>query len=323
VEVRREALSTETSSVFIASDMDDLRAVSTIVDGALGNAESKRCHVTRLARGGQAQLYAVRRTDGKRIDGQYQKLVVKLYAKTDELAVEACKLEFASLEKLRSAVDGFRVHDWMIKIPKVLAISKNPTALLMTWVPGKELDLLVRGGFLRTLPAMRSMAETIVSCLHTYWNSSSEIYGDLNLKNILCAPSEGVIAFIDPGCPGPHYLCPTVSETWYPASRDVARLLFEIAATNVRLRVISPLAAVRRSRLATTILIESVRVLAAEGQGAALAAEVGACADIHLASMETSYTPTGLWRLFVRFVSAKQISRWLCSHQRESSLSPA
>ncbi len=225
---------------------------------------------------------------------------------------QALRDEFDSLARLHATVDGLVIRGWTIRAPRPLFAAEDSLGVAMTVVPGITLSsLLVRTGRLdRKL--FESLAPAVVEAMRVYWSAENRVYGDFHLRNVLCDPATRCLSLVDPGMPGPAWLCPDAPRLWFPASRDLAYLLYYTASA-VKLTLGKPVLRRRERWLATRLLDVALNTLAAPEQRGALREEIRACAAAHAAQIRPARSLAGLWRSSVRRVTARYVARVLDS----------
>jgi hypothetical protein len=157
---------------------------------------------------------------------------------------------------------------------------------------------------------LECLASTILAALVQYWGDVPRIYGDVNLDNILCEMATRSFSFVDPGMPEKAYLCEGVDKTWYPASRDLAYMLFDIAAS-VRSSIGHPVARQRQMDLIERLLLAFVERIDSAHEKACLLDELQACTRIHLRRIKANWSPAGIWRLLIRRIASRSIDKIL------------
>lgn len=265
--------------------------------------------VRAIGAGDQAFLYVATELAGDPTAPQ----VVKLYRPNKPEAATAAADEFAALRELHAAVDGATIDGWHVRTPVPLATSPSgtrPIAVAMDKVPGEPLQSLLADGRV-TDDTIVSIARVLGIALRRYWSAAGRIYGDFNLDNVLCDPNARVISLVDPGMPERAFDCPTAARRWYPASRDLAYVLFD-TATAIRSSLLKPGLRRRQWALVTALLRDTIRSLADRSdQRVSLLDEIRACCDAHLDRIQVPFSPRGLGRRLVRFAAAVRMTRLL------------
>jgi hypothetical protein len=260
--------------------------------------------------GAQASILVVRNRDGQPIWQGHRELVVKLYKSGGRQSVEVVRYQFESLSRLHAQLNGTTARGWKIDSPVPLYRCEQPLALVMTMVPGKPLKHCLRTADPVVAAALESIADAVIAAMERYWSTDGGLYGELNFDNILCDVSRRSLSFVDPGSLDSVFRCDTVTRQWYPASRDLAYLLFDIE-TSIRKTIGNPGARHRRKWLAEKILRAFVLRNGPDYRTQCLLDEIGACARMHLKRIEASWSPRGIWRLFVRQTASHRIDQIL------------
>jgi hypothetical protein len=142
--------------------------------------------------------------------------------------------------------------------------------------------------------------------MERYWSDSGRVYGELSMDNILCDLSGKSISFVDPGRPEKVYACEQVSRHWYPASRDLAYMLYD-AGASVRTTLGKPAARRCHHRLVERVLRAFLQRVGPADQKRRLLEEIRACVRVHLQSLRGSFSPRGIWHWFLRRIAARRI----------------
>ena len=211
------------------------------------------------------------------------------------------------MAQFHAKLDGRSVNGWAVRTPEPLFRSDEPSASAMMRVPGMPLN-----DCLRTLPpaALPAIGEAIVAGMGRTWAVESQIHGDFNFDNILCDLETRTLSFVDPGIQPLAFAADGVARRWYPASRDLAHLLFETAA-GIKRMLASPGIRRRQRELAEHVLRAYLRQTVPAVDQPALLDEVHACARVYLASLKSDWTPRGVWRRIVRQIATRRIDELL------------
>jgi hypothetical protein len=185
----------------------------------------------------------------------------------------------------------------------------------MTAAPGRSLSAMLRGWNRVEEPLFNSAAAAVIRALDLYWSREDRLYGDIHLRNILCDPDQRVLSFVDPGMPEKTWTCADVSGHWQPASRDLAYML-HYTASAVKLTLNKPILRRRERWLVTQIVREGLIWLASEEDREQLLEEIRACAASHLSRLKMSRSPSGLWRLLVKRLTARYVGQVLDELER-------
>jgi O-antigen/teichoic acid export membrane protein/thymidylate kinase len=263
-------------------------------------SRADRWHIEALGGGRQADIFLARAQDGGPAWGPHRQLVVKLYKPHMMDHTEVPRHEFDGLTQLDEKLHGSEIGGWRVHSPKPLFKCEYPFALVMTPVPGKPINAYLESDGALDDDTIQSLATVVVSALQRYWSDGRRIYGDIDFNNILCDLDARELSFVDPGIPEDAYLCEEVPKRWYPRSRDLAYMLFDVASS-VNASLMNPAAQARRKRLIEAMLRQAAKRSAAEGaQTQELLEEIRACAAVHMRRIPVSASPVGVWRWLVR-----------------------
>jgi len=253
-----------------------------------------------LSKGKQAILYSVRIYDKHCSHKKYTDLVVKLYNSSSS-SIDVAEEERECLTIINRCLNGVVISGWEVHSPKVLFLCKCPLALVLTRVPGIQLEQYLVLSQAVTTECIESLAYVIVSALRMYWAAGARMYGDIGLENILCDLETQSISFLDPGKPNASFMCKNVPKNIHPASWDLACLLFQISVANIWLSIINNTAAKRCNRFiekAIQIYIEEAQLA---GHVDSLLSDIKVCTQVHIGKISTSWSPIGLWRMYKKY----------------------
>jgi len=266
--------------------------------------------IEQLGEGGQAHVFVIRSLDQQPVWHTHGSLVIKLYkpaaAQNSEMATE----QFDMLSRLHAALDGRIVDGWKIFVPKPLYVCASPLALVMTVVPGRTLSLCLGNGDNATSEMLESAPRAIGFAMEGYWSTnSSRRYGELCFNNILYDAAVKSLSFIDPGGPDVSPHC-DVTGRWYPASHDLAYLLYDTAAT-VKDTFGNPRARLRKQIFTENLLRTFVETIGPPKEKQSLLDEIDLCARAHVRQIGQSLSPRGLWHMVLRQVAFRRIDKFL------------
>lgn len=261
-----------------------------------------------LSQGDQADIYSARRKSVINNGALADQLIIKVYRDNSPSDRAAFQREKNGLHILQEHLDGTSFEEWAIRSPRLLYSSDSPLALVMNSVPGQPLHQYLRSHDMCS-SEMETIAEVILSALQVYW-TQGEIYGDLNLKNILFEPEEMTLAFVDPGMPLEYYRCDKVVSEWSPMSRDLAYLLFSVAVS-VKSTLGNPASWVRQQLLVSLLLQRYARSIQSSQRLRLFLEELRQCLNIHLQMLDCTWLPSGVWRRLVRRITQSRINRTL------------
>jgi O-antigen/teichoic acid export membrane protein len=259
-----------------------------------------------LNEGAQANIFTARAADRRPVWQEHGDLVVKLFKPAAHNRVEEARDQFEAMGRFHARLDRSAVNGWQVRAPVPLYHCDRPFALVMTKVPGIPLNACVADGGRVTPDVLAAIADAVVAGMERTWAVESQIHGDFNFDNILCDLASRTLSFVDPGVREDVSRCDGVSRRWYPASRDLAHLLFETEA-GVKRTIVTPALRRRQRTLAEQVLRAYLRRVAPADQRLALLDEVHGCARVYLESLVPSWTLRGLWRRVVRRIATGRI----------------
>ncbi len=280
--------------------MPKRRSVRPILDSLVAEYGSTIRSTRLLAASTQARTFLVDVAD------RPTPIVAKLFRDRPGVA-GALDEEFESLALMNDAFRDLEVDGWRVAAPEPLFKRAAPPALIMTSVPGTTLEDL-----LQTLSAAERevLVRPVSGALAAYWSSSRRIVGDVTLSNILADTTARQLAFVDPGMPDPSFSCSGIPADFSPGSRDLAYLLFDVYATNVRLGLLARRRARTRAAFAAGVVGRHVSDHLAGPDLPAFFAELGGCVARHVARI-TVGGPLGPWRRYVRRQAAHELTNTL------------
>lgn len=266
--------------------------------------------IEQLGEGGQAHVFVIRSLDQRPIWHTHGSLVIKLYKPAAAQNPEMVGEQFYVLSRLHAALDGRIIDSWKIFVPKPLYICASPLALVMTVVPGRTLSLCLGNGDHATSEMLESAPRAIGSAMEGYWSTnSSRRYGELCFDNILYDAAVKSLSFIDPGGPNVslHY---DVTGRWYPASHDLAYLLYD-TATSIKGTLGNPRARLRQQIFTENLLRAFVETIGPSKEKQSLLDEIELCAQAHVRQIGRSLSPRGLWHVVLRQVAFRRIDKFI------------
>jgi hypothetical protein len=262
--------------------------------------------IEQLNEGAQASVFAARRKDGRPIWQANHELAIKLYKSGARQEAEVVREQFASLERLHARLNGSSSDGWKVCVPAPVYRCEEPLALVMTLVPGRSLNACLET--IDGVPgeALEPIARAVVAALEQCWSSDEQAHGDLNFDNILCDVPGQSLSFVDPGVIESDAHCAGVSRKWYPASRDLAYLLYDSGVT-VR-RTFGQRGARQRQQGLVERVLRVFLLKVGPGQDRQdLLDEIQACTRAHLKRLRMSGSPRGLWHVLLRRIAARRI----------------
>ncbi|HVS40202.1 MAG TPA: hypothetical protein VMS17_31885 [Gemmataceae bacterium] len=268
-------------------------------------ADSSEWLLERRNEGAQAGIFAARRREGRTLRPDHKELAVKLYYPAPRPEANVVRAQFESLAAFHARLNGAAFHGWTIRSAVPLFLCRRPPALVMTMLPGRPLtSWLERAGSLST-DALESIARAVVAAMQRYWSIDGRAHGDLNFDNILCDVETKSLFFVDLGVLESSFLCDGAARRWFPASRDLAYLLYDTAVA-VKKLFGRPGAGRRRQELAQRVLRAFLEQIGAADRQSVLD-EIAACVRVHLNGLRASWSPRGMWRLLLRRMAARRI----------------
>ncbi|MCA1685042.1 MAG: hypothetical protein LC745_03480 [Planctomycetia bacterium] len=261
-----------------------------------------------LGEGVQAEIFLIRSRDRRPAWRTAADLVLKLYKPSAPGHEGVAREEFESLSRLNARLDGRVIDGWKVHTPVPLFRGDRPPGLVMTRVPGRSLNSYLRGTVGADDEVLGSLAGAVIGALGCYWRGDQRIYGDIDFNNILCDPASRTLSFVDPGMPDREYLCEGVTRDWYPASRDLAYMLFDVAVS-VKAFLGHRAARRRQKELVETMVLAFAGTTGAGPERDRLLAEIRACARTHLGRVRASWSPAGAWRLLLKPVASRNLDR--------------
>jgi O-antigen/teichoic acid export membrane protein/serine/threonine-protein kinase RIO1 len=256
--------------------------------------------------GAQASIFAIRRQDDRPVWAIHREVAVKLYKPTAPQYRDVVRDQFQSLSRLHARLHDRTIQGWQIHAPQPLYQCERPFALVMTVVPGNSLNACLEAADELTTEALDTIAQTVVAAMEPCWSIHAQIHGDLNFDNILCDLAGQSLSFVDPGVLEDGFLCEGVSKHWYPASRDLAYLLYDTGVT-VRRYLGNRGVRQKQQRLIESILCAFMKRIGSAAEQLLLLDEIQACVQVHLERLHVSWSPRGLWHVFLRRIAFRRI----------------
>lgn len=294
-------------------------AVKQVLEQFLPESANGGLVIERIGEGVQGTIHAVRRADQQCIWETHSCLAIKLYKPSAGLGVEQVQEQFTSLYRLHAAVNGSTVEGWTTLAPTPLCVCDSPLALVMTVVPGRELDWHLESGTSFRSDLLVSAPRAVVTALRKYW-ALGQVYGALSFANIHCDPANRELAFLDAGLETDVLLCEGVGKRWYPASRDLAYMIYQ-TGLRVRSGVFNRPARVRQELFTYTVLQSFVTSLGSLEEQRELLDEIQACTHVHLRALDLSWSCRGFWRVLLRWIAARRIDTFLANFRKDAGLS--
>lgn len=261
----------------------------------------------------QAEIYAVQSQDRQLIRHRHQSVAVKLYRRERAPHAALVQAEFESLSRLHAALSGRAIHGWSIHTPAPLYICESPLALVMTVVPGTPLSSLLLTSDNILPEVLEAAARAVLGAMQTFW-SMGRLHGDVSLDNILCDIVSKDLSFIDLGGPvRSFYRSDYITrrwKRWYPASHDLAYMLFDATVRGQR-TFVQPGFDSQQQMFAENVLRAFIETVHPCEERKRLLDEIRACAQAHLKNLDLSLSPRGLWHVLLRYRASRHIDRLL------------
>jgi O-antigen/teichoic acid export membrane protein len=257
-----------------------------------------------LGEGFQGRIYAVGSRGGDPLWQGHRDLVVKLY-KPDGLAAETARRQFDAQARLHLALDGKTVDGWKIRAPLPLYMSASPSAVVMTMAAGTDLNTSLADGSGPPPEMLESVARAIVAVMRPHW-AAGRPHGDLCLQNILWDPADRVLSLVDADTP--VRVRDGVPNEWFPASLDLANVLFDVATD---IRTVDRSVVSRKRMFAESVLLAFLTTVDAPEEKRRLIEEVRALTRAELEAFDLPWSPRGLYRLLQRHIATPRINRLL------------
>lgn len=231
-------------------------------------------------------------------------VIVKLYRGRTSGDRRAFLSEKEGLEALAAALPDHAACGWELRAPQLHGVNAEHLALVMSHLSGQPLvSWLVTAR--PDLATLEVLAQTLLVGLRGVWGSGG-LYGDINLKNVLCDPTARTLGLIDPGLPHPWFRCQRVSQEWYPASRDLGYLLYSVAVS-VKNHMREPRARRRQLAFVSLVLQQYLNALPTAACVKSALREIDACAQVHIDNIACSWSVTGVWRGLVKRLTRRSL----------------
>jgi len=261
---------------------------------------------TRIGEGEDAEVFLIGRMDRQSIWGKYDTVAAKIYKPEAPENVEMVQAQFDSLCRLHGTLDGHESDGWNISVPRPLYVCASPLALVMTAVPGKNIDSYVTESA-SALPDSLDDAVTAFTAAMQYCWSKGDRHGDLALNNVLFDLERKKISFLDAGTFESCRTCNGTITFSSPAAGDIGHMMYDIAVN------VMDLIGNRRARMIREIFVERVlstilQNINSQDERQRFLRELSACIDHHIADyLEVTWSLRGLRNRFIKRIAANRI----------------
>ncbi|MFL5330792.1 MAG: MATE family efflux transporter [Gemmataceae bacterium] len=262
-----------------------------------------------LSAGFQASIFAVRCRNLNGAPDANGELVVKLFKPAEQQFADSIRGQFEVMARLHKTFDGATADGWRLHAPAPLFHVESPLALVMTLVPGQPLNVCLRTPGRLGEPNLRTIADGLTAAMARFWSVGTQAHGDFNFDNILCDSENRCLSFVDPGVREDVAGRPD-GRPWWPASRDLARLLFE-TEVNVKRTLGKPSMRRRQRQLAIEVIRSFVRRIDTTNRRLEALDEIHDRARDCLTNLAPSVSPRGAWRWFIRQTASRHIDEIL------------
>ena len=260
-----------------------------------------------LDQGDEFIIYAAQSGDRGAIWETHNSLIIKVYRPEISGNTARIRAQFDGLSRAYAALNGSTINGWSVSVPAPIYLCDSPLALVMTMVPGRRLLWHLEFGNGITHEILSSLSYAVGIAMSRYW-SLGQPFGDLNFDNVLCEVSTRALSFVDPSLPHNPCFGPGIAERWYPASHDLANLLYVTVAVISR-PIPNRGAHLRKLRFVEGVLGACIGTVRRYEDKRNLLDEVQACARAYLRVLEPSLTPSGIWRVLLRLRATRKLDK--------------
>jgi tRNA A-37 threonylcarbamoyl transferase component Bud32 len=254
----------------------------------------------------QATVFAVCRKDRLPVWKMHSVLIVKVFKPHVLVERDCLRDQFHALSRLHATLDGTTLDSWKVCLPQPLYLCETQNALVMTMVPGQSLKSYLKKPEQMPAETLEGIGRVVAEGMERCWAIDGQIHGDLTVDNILSDVAGRKVSLVDPGVTLTGFHCEGVSRDWYPASRELANLLYDTAVA-VKRRLGQPGARRWQEYVAEAIVRAFLSKIEAVDQRIRLLNEIEACVKKHLTGLQASWSPRGLWHLVLRAVASRRV----------------
>jgi O-antigen/teichoic acid export membrane protein/tRNA A-37 threonylcarbamoyl transferase component Bud32 len=269
------------------------------------NVDNSRWAITRIGEGGDADVFLISSTVGQPIWKMEPTLVAKLYKPEIPLSPEMVHAQYNSLSKLHAVLNGREINGWTVFVPRPLYVCASPLALVMTVVPGANIEFGTSKGDVLKSQMLHNGARAFANAMERCW-SSGRRHGDLTLQNVLLDVEGKKISFIDAGTLESCNTC-NDSATQFAAASDIGHLLWH-SATGVMDLIDSPTVRTGREMFVESVLVAILENIESRERRRQFLEEAWVSAQQHLTDrLYLSWSARGIWHRIVKKVAINRI----------------
>lgn len=269
------------------------------------NADNSRWAITRIGEGGDADVFLISSTVGQPIWKMEPTLVAKLYKPEIPLSPEMVHAQYNSLSKLHAVLNGREIDGWTVFVPRPLYVCASPLALVMTAVPGANIEFGTSKGDVLKSQMLHNGARAFANAIERCW-SSGRRHGDLTLQNVLLDVEGKKISFIDAGTLESCNTC-NESATQFAAASDIGHLLWH-SATGVMDLIDRPTVRAGREMFVESVLVAVLENIETQERRRQFLEEAWVSAQQHLTDrLYLSWSARGIWHGIVKKVAISRI----------------
>jgi hypothetical protein len=278
-----------------------------VVEDFTKNPADGNWAITRIGDGSQAEIFIINSTS-EPIWRASHSIVVKMYKPDAAVALETVQAQFEALSTLHAALDGSHANGWKISVPRPLYVCKAPLALVMTAVPGAQIETCVAQGNAPAAPVLLEVGRAAATAMQACW-SRGRRHGDFGIQNLLFDMESKELSLIDAGTADSCYACNGGGQDNSTAA-DVAHLLCSVASDMM------DLVNSQSARIAKQVVAESALLVVIENADAdqkrRLLSEIWDCFQEHLPQwFQPSWSPKGVLHRFAAQVARNRVRSML------------
>jgi O-antigen/teichoic acid export membrane protein len=267
--------------------------------------DHSRWTITRIGEGGDADVFAISSTAGQPIWDREPTLVAKLYKPEAALSAEMVRAQFNSLSKLHGVLNGHEIDGWTIFVPRPLYVCASPLALVMTAVPGSNIEFGTSKSDILRSQMLHNGARAFANAMERCWSSGRQ-HGDLTLQNVLLDVEGKKLSFIDAGTLESCNTC-NDSTKKFAAASDIGHLLWH-SATGVMDLIDSPTVRTDREMFVECVLVAILENIESRERRRQFLEEAWVSAQQHLTDrLYISWSARGIWHRIVKKVAINRI----------------